>query len=64
METTISQIQPQNEAEIIAAIDEMQRKIELSFARMDEIEISIKRSSERIDTLLNRLEEKQAARLR
>lgn len=64
MEQSIPQIQVKTEAETIAAIEEMQRQIELSFARMDVMEEHSRASRERTEVLLNRLEEIQAARQR
>lgn len=63
MEQTIPQnpTKTQSDAEYIAAIEEMEHKIALSFARMDEIESQTQKSMERTDAMLTRIEEAQAA---
>ena len=64
MEQSIPQSQPKTEAEYIAAIEEMERRIASSFARMDTLDEQTQLSMKRTQTLLTRVEEIQAARHR
>lgn len=62
MEATIPQTKPQTDAEYIAAIEEMQHKIELSLARMDALDAQTQSSMERTNAMLSRIEQMQAGR--
>lgn len=59
MEATIPQAKPQTDAEYIAAIEEMQRQIESSLARMDALDAQTQSSMERTNAMLSRIEQMQ-----
>ncbi len=61
MEATVPQTQMTDE-QYIAAIEEMQGRIEASFARMDELDSQTQGSMERTKNLLSRIEALQAGR--
>ena len=50
------------DAQYLAAIEEMQRKIDSSFARMDEVDAQTAASMERTKSILDRIEQIQAGR--